>query len=96
MATLIAVYTSSGCVGRCDAKCYDAQSDFCDCICGGKNHGTGLDLAVENSRNHLEEWLEEYAKRKNLTNYKPRLHREVQQWPLFDTKAFSKTALSKG
>lgn len=24
MTTLLAVYDSDGCVGRCDAKCYDA------------------------------------------------------------------------
>lgn len=49
MPTLISVHNSEGCVGRCDAKCYDAQSDECDCICGGKNHGAGLDRARANT-----------------------------------------------
>jgi hypothetical protein len=29
--TLIAVYTSEGCIGRCDARCYEAQAPACDC-----------------------------------------------------------------
>lgn len=49
MPTLISVHNSDGCVGRCDAKCYDAQSDDCDCICGGKNHGAGLERARANT-----------------------------------------------
>lgn len=49
MATIIAVYNSSGCVGRCDAKCYEAREPTCECICGGANHGAGYDRAVENT-----------------------------------------------
>jgi len=35
--------------GTCDAKCYHANSDpaACRCICGGRNHGKGLDSVVE-------------------------------------------------
>ena len=47
MTTLIAVYNSEGCVGRCDARCYDAAQLECDCICGGRNHGQGLRQAQE-------------------------------------------------
>lgn len=50
MTTVLAVYNSEGCVGRCDANCHDAKSVTCDCICGGKNHGAGLQQAVENNR----------------------------------------------
>jgi hypothetical protein len=46
---MIAVYNSEGCVGRCDAKCYDATESDCDCICGGRNHGAGLQQALENA-----------------------------------------------
>jgi DNA (cytosine-5)-methyltransferase 1 len=49
MTTLIAVYDSDGCVGRCDARCYEAQEPECDCICGGRNHGAGLQRALENT-----------------------------------------------
>lgn len=48
MTTLIAVYNSRGCVGRCDARCYNGAHARCTCICGGKNHGAGLDKAKEN------------------------------------------------
>ena len=61
MCTLIAVYSSDGCEGRCDAKCYNAHDDKCTCICGGKNHGAGLNQAVENTRELAESWLEAYG-----------------------------------
>lgn len=35
---------------RCDARCYDARHPKCDCVCGGANHGVGLDKAVHNTR----------------------------------------------
>ena len=50
MTTLIASYNSDGCVGRCDAKCYDATTPECDCICGGVNHGAGKQAAMDNTR----------------------------------------------
>lgn len=49
MTTLIAVYNSEGCVGRCDARCHGAQEPECDCICGGINHGVGREQALENT-----------------------------------------------
>jgi len=48
MTTLIAAYDSSGCIGRCDARCYNAKGERCRCICGGRNHGVGLQKALEN------------------------------------------------
>jgi len=41
MATILALYNSDGCVGRCDAKCHEAKGTECRCICGGKYHGRG-------------------------------------------------------
>ena len=35
---------------RCDAKCYNAHHPNCACICGGKNHGAGLQQALDNVR----------------------------------------------
>lgn len=58
--TLIAVYNSDGGVGRCDAKCYNATSHECDCICGGANHGAGQQQAVENTREMVETWIDAY------------------------------------
>lgn len=60
MTTLIAVYDSSGCIGRCDARCYNATCTQCDCICGGKNHGAGIQQAMENTRELAESWIEAY------------------------------------
>jgi len=60
MTTLIAVYTPEGCVGRCDAKCYNATGDKCECVCGGANHGVGVNKAVENTERYAELWKAEY------------------------------------
>jgi orotate phosphoribosyltransferase len=47
VTTVIAVYNSEGCVGRCDAKCHNAtRLPDCDCICGGRLHGVGAANAV--------------------------------------------------
>ncbi|GIK10737.1 MAG TPA: hypothetical protein PKC99_18465 [Anaerolineales bacterium] len=67
MTTLIAVYNSSGCVGRCDAKCYEAQEPKCDCICHGRNHGAGKAQAVDNTRELADAWMEAYSREHNLT-----------------------------
>lgn len=53
MTTVLAVYNSDGCVGRCDARCHGAKSKTCDCICGGRNHGKGLAQAIENNKEAL-------------------------------------------
>jgi hypothetical protein len=58
MTTLITYHSSGGDQGRCDAKCYEAQHPDCDCICGGRNHGAGLDQALENTRELGESWIE--------------------------------------
>jgi hypothetical protein len=58
VTTLIAVYDSEGCIGRCDARCYDAAEDECDCVCNGRNHGAGKQQAVDNTREMAESWLE--------------------------------------
>lgn len=59
MTTLIEVRNSDGVVGRCDAKCYNATGPDCDCVCGGANHGKGLENALATTEEHCLEWLEE-------------------------------------
>jgi len=66
MTTLIAVYDSDGCKGRCDARCYDATSPECKCICGGRNHGVGKNQAIENTNELATQWIDEYSKQNNL------------------------------
>jgi len=39
----------------CNAQCYDAKGEVCYCVCGGKNHGIGLEKAIENTKQMLEE-----------------------------------------
>jgi hypothetical protein len=56
VTTLIAVYNSEGCQGRCDAKCYAAREPECECICGGRNHGADPDQAVCNTRELAQGW----------------------------------------
>lgn len=80
---LIAVYTSEGCVGRCDAKCYEAQEPHCDCICGGMNHGAGAQHAIDNTRQMAEAWVEKYAHERGLTEYRRELGQAVEQLDLF-------------
>lgn len=69
MATLIAVYTSDGCVGRCDAKCYNAADQSCDCVCGGMNHGAGRDAAMQQTKDHFGRWLETYTEQRGLDKW---------------------------
>jgi hypothetical protein len=66
MTTLIAVYTSDGCAGRCDASCHDAKHDECTCICAGRNHGVGRQRAIENTRELAEKWLERYCAERGI------------------------------
>ena len=60
MATLIAAYNSDSCLGRCDAKCYNATEPECTCICGGRNHGAGRNQAIENTAELAEAWIQRY------------------------------------
>jgi hypothetical protein len=43
--TLITWQSSGGERRRCDAHCYGAKTLRCTCICGGRNHGQGLEQA---------------------------------------------------
>lgn len=61
--TLIAIHSGGECVGRCDARCYDARHPECDCICGGSNHGKGESFAVANTAQHASRWIREYTAR---------------------------------
>jgi len=54
--TLITIGNSEG-ERRCDARCYDAKGPDCDCVCGGRNHGKGLQAAQEQTAEHARELL---------------------------------------
>lgn len=66
MTTLIAVYDNDGCKGRCDVRCYEARELHCGCVCGGRNHGAGLERAVENTRELANEWIETYTQQHHI------------------------------
>ena len=57
--TLMSETIGSGPTRRCDAKCYNAKSGDCTCICGGKNHAVGLQKASENVQQIFLPMLEE-------------------------------------
>ena len=50
MTTVFSVHNSDGCVGRCDAKCHEAEGDECHCICGGVMHGVGGKIAQDDRK----------------------------------------------
>lgn len=81
--TLISVYNSDGCVGRCDAKCYDAVSPHCDCVCGGANHGAGLKKAEENTREMADSWIDKYCTEKGIDKKGAIVNGEIFQLRLF-------------
>ncbi len=83
MTTLIAVYSLEKCEGRCDARCYEATTPRCFCVCGGMNHGVGEKQATENTRLYADEMITAYAKQKNLTDYRGFVPDDVRQIPLF-------------
>ena len=83
MTTLIAVYDSEGCQGRCDARCYDAAEPECDCICGGRNHVAGKEQALGNTRELADSWLEQArANGQDITHVE--LAIDAMHQPLFD------------
>ena len=83
--TLISVFDSDGCVGRCDAKCYEASSPVhtCDCVCHGKNHGVGLKKAESNVREYGEEMARKYIEAKNIKNGLSEIEKSIYQLSLF-------------
>lgn len=53
MTTIILRKNKDGVVtGRCDANCYAAKGKKCKCICGGDNHGIGLNAAIMGTSRH--------------------------------------------
>jgi hypothetical protein len=48
---------SEGTKGRCDAKCHNATTPHCACMCGGRYHGAGAELG-DRIRQHGDDILE--------------------------------------
>jgi hypothetical protein len=85
--TLISVFDSRGCVGRCDARCYGARHPGCDCVCGGRNHSRGERAAIANTAAHAEQWAREYASRAGLNLRSFEVGEAVEQMRLFSAES---------
>lgn len=77
--TLISTHNSDGCTGRCDAKCYNATEEACDCCCGGMNHGKGLQTAMELTSQYAEKVIENWE----AEHPEEKIEIEPQQLELF-------------
>ncbi len=87
MATLLSYNSSGGDSGRCDAKCYDATSAPCDCICGGRNHGVGETRAIEQTVAAARSMLEEHSHKTGRPVYEYMIGGESErQVSLFEPK----------
>lgn len=60
MSTLLTTGSSNGKKHRCNARCYNARGPICICCCGGRNHGIGLDQAIQNMNDDVDEILKTY------------------------------------
>jgi len=83
MATIFAVYSSDGCVGRCDARCHNATGIECKCICGGAFHGVGSKIAWEDRKTLTDDEILECAL-ELLDGHPGRVRRELEQLNLFE------------
>jgi hypothetical protein len=64
MSTLMSTGNNSGQTGRCDAKCYNAKGPECKCCCGGRNHGAGIEQAIQNIDDYAHEILKARKRKK--------------------------------
>jgi len=67
MTTLIIAGNSNG-TRRCDARCHNAASVDCDCVCGGRYHGAGANAAAylrDDILEHVPGVLESFERRAN-------------------------------
>lgn len=55
MNAVITYQSSDGTRRRCDARCYNATTRKCTCICGGRNHGVGKQQALKNNEQHCKQ-----------------------------------------
>ena len=81
VTTIIKVVDNHGTIGRCDAKCHEAELPDCHCVCGGAFHGVGTEIAVED-RSFLtdDEILENI---KTSAGSRARVFRKPEQKELF-------------
>jgi len=77
--TALITVRQGGSVIACDRGCYNAKHPNCDCqLCGGVNHGIGLERATANTRRLAPKWVEAAGEGAEVE-----LDETVQQDPLF-------------
>lgn len=58
MVALIVEKTTGGKTRTCNSRCYNAKGAKCICCCGGRNHGVGVNKAVDNTIEVAQELLD--------------------------------------
>jgi hypothetical protein len=58
MTALLTIRLAGSVVQSCDARCYNAKHDDCDCCCEKANHGVGLEQATANARQMWAVWAD--------------------------------------
>jgi hypothetical protein len=86
MTVLISLTTGAGKRRRCDARCYNGKHTRCRCICGGKNHGKGLDKAIQNTRDYMKDLIEAGTILCQGGPHKPIFDEAILQVRLFNQK----------
>lgn len=69
MTTLLLLKASDGREFSCDGRCYLAKTEKCSCVCGGDNHGVGLDSACEITRQNSDKMVERFCKLVGIGDY---------------------------
>jgi len=67
MKSLIFIRHNKKLVSKCDSRCYLAKQPDCNCVCGGMNHGKGLDQAIINTQSYYKRWVRKFKKQRKLT-----------------------------
>ncbi|WP_289009066.1 hypothetical protein [uncultured Thermomonospora sp.] len=81
MVALLTVRRGNTVVDQCNATCYEASGKVCRCVCGGANHGVGLEQAVVNTRAMHAAWVARARATRGIDTFE--LGEIVEQLPLF-------------
>jgi len=61
MTALFTIWTNDGRRSACDEPCYNAYDAHCSCVCGGRNHGLGIQRAAQQTARFLPQWVQDLA-----------------------------------
>lgn len=82
---LIKISSSGGVTRQCDARCYNASDHMCRCVCGGANHGRGLEQAKVNTELAGKTLARNWIQTRNLKRARIQIGTwERVQIPLFE------------